>query len=582
MTRMLFAAACCALLFACPPSTTPDGGGGGGGFWFGGGTGGTGGSTGGGTGGSGGGTGSVLADCQAFVGDYCQFLQTCGFSSDLQACAAGMGTICPNLDVSVSKGYTRYDPTELANCRAAIVAGTSTCSLSSFSCNPWTGLMGDGGACETSLDCAGSNTTCGDLTGACQTTCVDRGGLGMPCSGGGCTSPLHCSGATRLCSNPIPVGQACSTSEYLACGDSASCTGNVCVAYPGNGQACTLYCQAGYFCKSEATGRVCRPRPTQGQACTGSECVTGLRCVSSVCQPLSPQGGACTTGADCASGLVCIGTTCLPLRNLGESCSHFGDCYNANCDQALGVCTAYSDQRAAGQPCGTSARCTAGLTCRGLSVADAGYSPGTCGMGVVGDPCARNYSTYACAPGTRCQGADGGLGYGLQGSCQTPGLRSPCQGDSDCLPAHYCMAGAPSACEPRVAVGATCIPTTGAPCMAGAACGAVAGGFQCITMGKMNEPCAATTTPAAQCVSGAYCVNGTCRGGGFPGGVCNATSSSYACLFGVCDSDGGIDGGGGLLIGRCVPPMPAGSPCRADNDCASQRCRNGTCGALCP
>lgn len=576
MNRLLLAAACSALLLACPPPSKPDGGGGGGGggFWFGGGTGGTGGA-----GGSGGGTGSVLADCQAFVGDYCQFLQSCGYVTDGPTCLAALGTICPGLDLSVSKGYTRYDPTELGQCRAQIAAATATCNFSGVSCNPWTGLMGDGGACETVSDCAGSNVTCGDSTGACPTTCVPRGSLGMTCYGGGCAAPLHCSNTTQQCTNPIAAGQPCNSAEYLACGDSAACTGGVCVSYPGNGQVCTFNCQAGLFCKAEATGRFCRPKPTQGQACTGSECVAGLHCVTNTCQPLSTQGGPCTATSDCAAGLACFGT-CQPPHAVGGGCTRYDQCDNSNCDTALGTCTSYSDQRDAGQPCGTAAHCLAGLVCRGLSVADGGYAPGTCGQGAVGDPCARAYSSYDCAPGMRCQGADGGLGLG-QGACQVPGVRSPCQRDTDCLPEHFCQVGAPSLCEPRAAVGAACT-ATGAPCVAGAACGSVAGALQCVVQGKPNQPCAATATSAAQCVSGLYCVQGTCRGAGFPGGVCAASGGSFSCLIGRCDADGGIDAGPGVLIGRCVSPSPAGSPCRVDNDCATQRCRNGVCGALCP
>ena len=525
---------------------------------------------------------TVLSDCQELIHQDCLYLTNCfGQAVSVAACDDHLAWICVDIARSVEKGGVAYNLDASVACRASLSAAMPTCTaLSSVSCgDPWTPLVADGGRCETSLDCV--TGTCGDPTNTCPTTCVDRGGLYMPCSNGSCTSPLHCNSTFARCENPIPVGSPCKSTESLACGSSASCTatptGSSCVALPSEGQACTGSCADGLYCVVGTGGlsSVCRARPTQGQVCSGSECATGLLCISGACSPPRQRGGSCSSTSQCASGLYCDGT-CKERQATGASCTSSEQCSSWSCDGALKVCADSGQKRDAGEPCGTVITCATGV-CRGLVLPDAGVTAGTCGPGASGAWCTLSYQSQVCPAAMRCGALDGGLPNSSDvGTCQAMGVGTPCSRDSDCVPEHYCMAGTSPRCQPRLAANLACDPA-GIPCVTGATCTQVtAGAYRCLVPGKKDQPCIAAL-PSPVCESGLTCIAGTCTDLGAMGGQC----AGY-CSMGRCDQDGGFDAGLGALVGRCVPPGPPGTPCADDHECASQRCRSNVCGALCP
>lgn len=152
------------------------------------------------------------------------------------------------------------DAIEAADCAetgvAELVAMVNTCS------DTWTGVVPPGGACMTYGSCAEPAVSGGATAGAScvNSMCVQvvRQPAGAPCSD----------------TTSGPLLTLCDPLEGV-------CTGGVCVALPGNGEACTGACRSGSRC----TGGVCA-----ALLAAGADCSAGSECASDAC-----NGGRCAS-----------------------------------------------------------------------------------------------------------------------------------------------------------------------------------------------------------------------------------------------------------------------------------------------
>src|SRR6185503_5762355 len=116
----------------------------------------------------------------------------------------------------------------LQRVRAADCAGTDVAALVALVgvCDDiWTGVVPAGGACRTYASCA------------------------EPPVSGGATAGSSCVNSVCVAIVRQPAGATCSTATTMMCDPLvAACSGGVCVALPGNGEACTGDCRSGSRC----------------------------------------------------------------------------------------------------------------------------------------------------------------------------------------------------------------------------------------------------------------------------------------------------------------------------------------------
>lgn len=138
-------------------------------------------------------------------------------------------------------------------------------------------------------DCA-SGLWC--LAGVCQDPCGADGvhlGVGDACrnemgeSLGDCDAQpgLWCDFETSACIMLPGVGEPCYGSEV--CGPGAVCDWSgpeaLCVAAPGEGEACTYLCDAGFYCNGvDGVEGTCVAWPSAGQPCVQGSCSEGNFC----------------------------------------------------------------------------------------------------------------------------------------------------------------------------------------------------------------------------------------------------------------------------------------------------------------
>jgi hypothetical protein len=147
----------------------------------------------------------------------------------------------------------------LQRVRGADCAGTDVPKLVALvdACDDiWTGIVPPGGACRTYMSCA------------------------EPPVSGGATAGSSCVNSVCLSVVRLPVGATCSTGTTMVCDVlTASCTGGVCVALPGDGEACTGDCRSGFTC----TNGTCAALLGVGTACAvNSDCASD-RCSAGKC-----------------------------------------------------------------------------------------------------------------------------------------------------------------------------------------------------------------------------------------------------------------------------------------------------------
>jgi len=120
--------------------------------------------------------------------------------------------------------------------------------------------------------------------GPCFVSGGDRPTTAYTCEA---ASGLYCDRGTNVCARHAAPGERCSTSS--ACDPaSAMCSGGLCYALPGEGEACLNgvpgaggYCQPGLAC--DRTTLTCGPGAPEGSTCKGSECASGI-CDDGTCR----------------------------------------------------------------------------------------------------------------------------------------------------------------------------------------------------------------------------------------------------------------------------------------------------------
>jgi hypothetical protein len=342
-----------------------------------------------------------------------------------------------------------------------------------------------------------------------------------------------------------------------------------------------------------------------GTTCETGNCVDGVCCESPSCPgtcqacntAASPGVCAPVLGADdpdtCASALnkkTCDGAGACKLV-VGQACpAGNGDCANAQCVDGFccnSACTNSCDV------CAASLGATADGTC---SAATPGYAGNpTCGA-------------YVCTGQTVCP--------------------ISCTNDNQCSSGNFCDAN--GTCQPRKAQGAVCNVAAGADCLkagcrvcTGTGNGSCVDGYCCDTAcsgscdvcaaslgasangtctpapkgyagGPLCDPflcgggsatCPTTCATQADCVAGAFCESGTCKGQKTNGTVCGQDSAcaSNHCVDGVCcdtactGSCEACDVSG--AVGTCLPVLGGvhGSTRTACTDGAGDPCKATAC-----
>lgn len=222
--------------------------------------------------------------------------------------------------------------------------------------------MGDGGACENSLDCCGlmncgggtcscgsDGSLCIDSSECCEgftcqtfqcrpgpSACLDTGATCM--SGSECCGGLACS-ETRTEPTAPAVRQCCAGGD-TACDENEDCCGRMactdgaCECVPRAGlcdrdiECCgediclAGSCQDGAGCQRET--EVCDPTAI-GDCCGALRCGTSLRTGDDHC--CVDRGVRCREAADCCGNMTCDMTTerCLAVP-VGMACDSSNDC----------------------------------------------------------------------------------------------------------------------------------------------------------------------------------------------------------------------------------------------------------------
>lgn len=383
----------------------------------------------------------------------------------------------------------------------------------------------DGVCCRDALCPPGQRCDVPGFEGMCHPLgdLGDRCTIGSQCSSGFCVGGFCC--ASPQC----PVGQFCNTGV---------CAGP---APPGNN------CTANEQCNP--------PFCVNGMCCNQPACPVGQRCdippFEGMCRPLLGLGQPCTDDGQCASGF-CTDNVCCVSDNCGEA-------QRCNVPGREGICsfiptptptpTRTPTPQGNGRPCADPGECVSGNcvnnTCCASPVCpfpqrcDVSGSPGVCATPVPSDGGCNKDSD--CASGN-CDFTRPNPPF--LGSCGPPHTPTPvppggsCQSTSQCVPGFAC----------NVEEGRICCERLECP-----------NGTSCRLPGKEGFCNALPTPTPTRLPNGARCPNGVvCQSGNCVNDTC---CESPVCPEGTrCDILG--------FEGRCVPPLPEGSLCLTQSDCA--------------
>lgn len=335
------------------------------------------------------------------------------------------------------------------------------------------------------------------------------------------------------CDPPFCVDGFCCTSA--SCPASQFCNTGTCAPPAGPGNNCT------------ANNQCNPPYCVNGTCCTQPACPFGQRCdlpPPGMCRPLLGIGEPCTENAQCQANLSCTDGVCCTSENCGpgRSCSVVGH---------EGVCTNLPT------PTPTVTRTPTPLPNGSACMSDGQCVSGNC----TDNTCC---STASCPSGQRCNISSS------PGVCATPvGPNEPCQDNDDCASGN-CNGGncgPPYTPTPR-GPGAPCETTS--QCQAGFECNVAEGhicceDLVCPTGSSCRVPghegfCFNLPTPTpTKLPNGDPCVTGPpCQSGNCVNQVCCADASCPGSSR--CDIRG--------TRGRCAPPLPEGSVCDTNSDCA--------------
>lgn len=283
----------------------------------------------------GGGGGPVTLDDfgSRFDDAICDVLVACHDEPDKASCLATWPFQFGQVVADVKAGKVKFNADAAAACIDGVRAESCSISLSKGiqACqDAFQGLVADGGACFTDVDCVSERCA---LTTSCMGTC----------------SPAP---------TVVPVGGDCSQGTNHVCDAASYCKAGMapgsgtCTATSAVGAACTysFECAARAFCN---LGTCVTTLPIEGQACDPNSFISCDRGDLS-CQPAMPGAatGTCTprgtVGAACADDSACLSyefcnsdtMTCALLPGLGQSCATSFFCQgDLECD-ATNVCVA--------------------------------------------------------------------------------------------------------------------------------------------------------------------------------------------------------------------------------------------------
>lgn len=228
-----------------------------------------------------------------------------------------------SLDFAVDEKRVRFDAAIMNDCLEALVAPSDTCATIETAL-PWTeacmnsawiGLVEDGGACLSTIECASEDSFCG-----ASRTCIARPIEGQPCSGvAGCATGLFCAAGT--CRAQLAVGGACTSS---------------------------IQCLEGLFCDQAAAPAVCAARRALGEACASNAACTSNQCNPGTCAGIN---SACLSDNDCFAGAC---------ADDGSLCADDSACAPGRCSTSGAACSPAAACAGVGETCVFPVRCNRG------------------------------------------------------------------------------------------------------------------------------------------------------------------------------------------------------------------------------
>ena len=264
----------------------------------------------------------------------------CGTGTCAYTGSANLGDEC--LDATCAQGYCDYsDIPDGGEVCEPLVGVDSPCPQGN-ECDPTQGfcdfsglctaLLGDGGSCSDSSNCAPG------LTCLNYTTCGPQGGEGQPCAiGSDCQNGLNCdvvADGGNQCTAPIPDGGACDPTASL-CDLEDTCFLGACQPFTANpGESCGndpsgfggRYCNTGFCNNPDGGPGTCVGYGGLADSCSGDDagsgtCVYDYDCINGHCIQRARAGNVCQSSYDCATFEVCANGTCVAQVGLGDACS---------------------------------------------------------------------------------------------------------------------------------------------------------------------------------------------------------------------------------------------------------------------
>lgn len=398
---------------------------------------------------------------------------------------------------------------------------------------------------------------------------------------------------------PPPKGNGVPCIQPSQC-ESGNCTDNVCCRDPlcPEGQRCDIpgfegVCHApgdpGDDCE---TGDQCASGYCVNQfCCTSPSCPAGEFCNTGVCGPPAPPGSNCNMNEQCNPAYCVNGTCCnMPACPFGQRCDI--PPFEGMCHARLGI----------GEPCVEDGQCADNLFCTDNvcctsqncgpgRACDVPGREGICSTLPTPTPTATRTPTPQ-ANGSNCTKDE----ECLSGNC----VDGACCASPKCPDGQFCnISSAPGICTPKIPQGGDC--TKNSDCTTGNCVNGTCGPPFTPTPLKPGDPCDTTSQCQAGfecnvvegrlCCEDLVCPPGTsCRLPGKEGFCFNlptptptrlpngarcpdgSVCQSENCVNDVCCQTASCQGSDRCDIfgfdGSCVPPLPEGSICLTNSDCA--------------
>jgi len=283
------------------------------------------------------------------------------------------------MEKAISEGKGRIDQDAAGACFAGVDGFTESRCVGPDpaidftalleACNSvWVGLVADGQACATDLECASG--TCNDGAASCGGTCAPTAPPDPPtvgenetcdfqagprcddelvcsegkcvrlpaenqdCLGAACASGLFC--AEGKCVKERAAGESCTNSGFFGAGFASDCRG---------AQVCKGVGIAIFGAPDPATGTCSTPVGVGGSCAAGtgvvSGCFSDLPCdpADQKCKVPPPAGQPCLTGR-CDADAWCDNGTCAAEKANGTACEDDDECVSDSCVE--GSCAADS------------------------------------------------------------------------------------------------------------------------------------------------------------------------------------------------------------------------------------------------